>query len=325
MQTIFAIDGAEFGDLGAFSQSLSRLQSWLVTLGQKTGEGTLQILVVDGLIGPKTQAATNLAFSKYFSGAGVGTLTQAQVAARADELANLVQAGIAKAYPSTAGVIATVAAKEAPKTTALVPYTAPAATPKIVAPTYIPAPVDTSSGLQADIIKWSAIGLGLVIATAGIYYVIRRRGMRPALAGCDLGDFGMKGDRINDEERRLWVSNDEGLYNWYQSEARRGDGGGMKAFIKRNRAEIDAAIRRVRDRPPAQTRFYGLGGAGFYHTDTSEFRVGQRVQIHPGMDLWMRGARYGTVKKLGRERVHVKIDATGHTVTIPPSRLQIEE
>jgi hypothetical protein len=200
MQTIFAIDGAEFGDLGAFSQALSRLQAWLVTLGQKTGDGTLQALVVDGLIGPRTQTATNLAFSKYFSGVGVGTLTQSQVAARADELANYVQAGIAKAYPSTAGVIATVAAKEEPKTTAMVPYVAPAAKATTIAPTYIPAPIDTSSGLQANIIKWSAIGLGLVVATAGIYYVIRKRG-QPSMAGC------LDGDAIHEDPRtKFWRS-----------------------------------------------------------------------------------------------------------------------
>jgi hypothetical protein len=61
-------------------------------------------------------------------------------------------------------------------------------------------------------------------------------------------------DPIDDHERELWVNNDEGLYRWYQQESRRMKGG-MRAFIKRNRAEIDAAIRGVRDRAPARARF----------------------------------------------------------------------
>lgn len=44
----------------------------------------------------------------------------------------------------------------------------------------------------------------------------------------------------NDDERRLWVLNDEGLYLWHQRE-----GGSVREFIRRNRAEIDAAIDRL--------------------------------------------------------------------------------
>jgi len=33
---------------------------------------------------------------------------------------------------------------------------------------------------------------------------------------------------------------------------------------------------------------------------TEVFRVGQRVQLHPATDMWMRGARYGVVKRLMR-------------------------
>jgi hypothetical protein len=46
--------------------------------------------------------------------------------------------------------------------------------------------------------------------------------------------------RMNDEERRLWVLNDEGLYNWYCSEASRG--GGVWGFIKGHRDELDDLI-----------------------------------------------------------------------------------
>ncbi len=38
------------------------------------------------------------------------------------------------------------------------------------------------------------------------------------------------------------------------------------------------------------------------HTlDYREFRVGDRVEIHPGCDLWMRGARFGTIPASERE------------------------
>jgi len=51
--------------------------------------------------------------------------------------------------------------------------------------------------------------------------------------------------RLNNEERRLWVLNDEGLYRWWMRSRK-----GMRAFIKENREEIDAGIRRVLDREP---------------------------------------------------------------------------
>ncbi len=52
----------------------------------------------------------------------------------------------------------------------------------------------------------------------------------------------------NDEERRLWVLNDEGLYSWWQ-----GSRQPIRAFIRDNRAELDAAIARALAPPPAKT------------------------------------------------------------------------
>ena len=46
--------------------------------------------------------------------------------------------------------------------------------------------------------------------------------------------------RHNDEERRLWVLNDEGLYLWWQRTRLP-----LKKFIRDNRVEIDAGIDRV--------------------------------------------------------------------------------
>jgi hypothetical protein len=51
--------------------------------------------------------------------------------------------------------------------------------------------------------------------------------------------------RRNDDERRLWVLNDEPLYMWYRS-ARTS----IRAFIKANRAEIDSAIDAELNRKP---------------------------------------------------------------------------
>jgi len=40
----------------------------------------------------------------------------------------------------------------------------------------------------------------------------------------------------------------------------------------------------------------------------TDFSVGDRVELHPATDMWMRGARFGTVVKIGRTYVHVRLD-----------------
>lgn len=48
-----------------------------------------------------------------------------------------------------------------------------------------------------------------------------------------------------------------------------------------------------------------------YGYDGSHYGVGDRVELHPATDLWMRGARYGVVVRLSctsKDRVHVKLD-----------------
>lgn len=45
--------------------------------------------------------------------------------------------------------------------------------------------------------------------------------------------------------------------------------------------------------------------------DGREYGVGDRVEIHPSTDLWVRGARYGTVTGLRttpKDRVRVEMD-----------------
>ena len=48
-----------------------------------------------------------------------------------------------------------------------------------------------------------------------------------------------------------------------------------------------------------------------YGYDGSCYGVGDRVELHPGTDLWMRGAPYGTVRRISstpNDRVHVELD-----------------
>lgn len=46
-----------------------------------------------------------------------------------------------------------------------------------------------------------------------------------------------------------------------------------------------------------------------YGYDANGYRTGDRVELHPGTDLWMRGARYGTVKSISaRGKVPVKVE-----------------
>lgn len=45
--------------------------------------------------------------------------------------------------------------------------------------------------------------------------------------------------------------------------------------------------------------------------DGKGYAVGDRVELHPGTDLWMRGARFGEVVQLSstfKDRVHVRLD-----------------
>lgn len=48
-----------------------------------------------------------------------------------------------------------------------------------------------------------------------------------------------------------------------------------------------------------------------YGYDGNGYTIGDRVELHPGTDLWMRGARYGTVVGMSptpADRVHVELD-----------------
>jgi hypothetical protein len=45
-----------------------------------------------------------------------------------------------------------------------------------------------------------------------------------------------------------------------------------------------------------------------YGSVPTDFAVGDRVELHPGTDLWARGARYGTIIKILPRVVKVRLD-----------------
>jgi hypothetical protein len=69
-----------------------------------------------------------------------------------------------------------------------------------------------------------------------------------------------------------------------------------------------------------QVRLEGRSGEGLSGT-SGRFRVGERVQLHPGTDRWMMGDRYGEVVKVTREYVHVKLDKSGKTMKFSENNL----
>jgi hypothetical protein len=49
-----------------------------------------------------------------------------------------------------------------------------------------------------------------------------------------------------------------------------------------------------------------------------DFMAGDRVQLSPSTDAWMRGDRYGTVTGVGYKYVSVKLDRSGRTLRYDP-------
>ena len=57
-----------------------------------------------------------------------------------------------------------------------------------------------------------------------------------------------------------------------------------------------------------------------YGWDGIMITTGDRVEIHPGTDLWMQGARYGVItgmRETPKDRVRVKLDKLPHTFAGP--------
>lgn len=56
-----------------------------------------------------------------------------------------------------------------------------------------------------------------------------------------------------------------------------------------------------------------------------DFEVGKRVELHPACDLWMRGARFGTVASHSQHFVKVDMDhpQVRHPVRVAPALLRL--
>lgn len=54
----------------------------------------------------------------------------------------------------------------------------------------------------------------------------------------------------------------------------------------------------------------------------TDFPIDCRVELHPAMDLWMRGARVGRVVGYSASNVVVDLDALGRTVKVQPRDLK---
>jgi hypothetical protein len=58
---------------------------------------------------------------------------------------------------------------------------------------------------------------------------------------------------------------------------------------------------------------------------SASFKVGDRVELHPATDSWMRGDRYGDIAKVGRDFVYVKLDRSGRTKKFHPKNVNVIE
>lgn len=50
--------------------------------------------------------------------------------------------------------------------------------------------------------------------------------------------------------------------------------------------------------------------------------IGVRVELHPGCDLWMRGARFGTVVGIEGDQFKVRVDGVKKLQRFPADRLR---
>jgi len=50
--------------------------------------------------------------------------------------------------------------------------------------------------------------------------------------------------------------------------------------------------------------------------------IGKRIELHPGMDLWMRGVRYGNIVSVTSKGTYrVKLDKWPRVISVPQDRL----
>lgn len=64
-----------------------------------------------------------------------------------------------------------------------------------------------------------------------------------------------------------------------------------------------------------------MANTGYIHTEAREFATGERVELHPAHDAWMRGDRYATVERVGRSLVWVRSDKSQRLRWMHPNSL----
>jgi hypothetical protein len=192
---VFALNGPDFG--AAADQKVAVLQNTLVILGTGIGDNILKVIVVDGLMGPKTTAAVHVGSGQAAASLRTGSLTQAQILAQLSGITNtLSNEASRRGFKLTTAKVVSTAAKASTSRTDSVSIPS---TPMVYTPAPAPGQVyvpPASNGLDAQaIIKWSAIGLGVVVAAGAAYYFMKRRS--PSMAGGRSYDSDTRIYRVN--------------------------------------------------------------------------------------------------------------------------------
>jgi hypothetical protein len=52
-----------------------------------------------------------------------------------------------------------------------------------------------------------------------------------------------------------------------------------------------------------------------------DYGVGDRVQLHPATDAWLRGDRYGQIRKVTQKFYHIAMDTSGRVLRVRPSQI----
>lgn len=107
------------------------------------------------------------------------------------------------------------------------------------------------AGAEGEAAKSSGMGTALAI-TAGLAVAVGGALLLMSGNKAAQNPYAMNPrGRLNDQERSLWIDNDEGLYSWWKSSRQ-----SKRDFIRENKAEIDAAIIAVRDAPPRPRQWW---------------------------------------------------------------------
>ena len=65
----------------------------------------------------------------------------------------------------------------------------------------------------------------------------------------------------------------------------------------------------------------GIAAITDYDLSIAADRKGDRVELHPATDAWMRGDRFGEVTTVGRTLVHVQMDRSGKVRPMYPENV----